>query len=270
MARYNVPIPGYGSLQQEWGRGLASIVDIDKVEQAIISFDPILYGDYNKDIRETRLALTILLGYALGRLDFNIAGYTTAFYGIAREFHLNNFQKVALAEAVTYYASRTDRINRARDLRGILERRVPLLSNPYALTYFAQFADDFNQALPNRLATRISSKVAKDMRMYKKTGKAKYITSIKREIRKTSLYSRVLQDMTSERYPYLSDDIYMSMAGTNLWAEHTWNSIAPVDYPCIVATGETVVVGMTFSNGLVSPPVHGNCFCYLTPRGILV
>lgn len=270
MARYNVPIPGYGSMQQEWGRGLASLIDTEELENIILGFDPVVSKDYSYDQNTNKLALAVLIGYTLNRLNFNIAGYTVAFYGIARDFHLNNFQKVALVEAFTYYSNRADRVVRVNALKEILERRVPPTINPYALPVFSQFADDFKQALPRRLSNRIASSVAKDARMYKKTGDAKYLRAIKTNIRKTTLYSRALQDMTGERYPYLSDDIYMSMAGSNLWSEHTWNSIAPVDYPCIVATGETVVVGDRFSNGLVSPPVHANCFCYLTPRGILV
>ncbi len=270
MARYNVPIPGYGSLQQEWGQGLASIIDIDRIEALILGFNPVVSSDYQRDLRENRLGLSLLIGTALTNLNFNVAGYTAAFYGIARDFHLNNFQKVALVEAVTYYASRKARYDRVRQLRNILEIRVPVLQYPYSLPYFADFADKFGQALPTRLAERVATRTAKSVRMYKKTGDKKYLTQIKTTLHRNSLYSRVLQDMTAERFPYLSDDIYLSMAGSNLWAEHQWNSIAPKDTNCILPTGEIVRVGAPFTNGLISPPAHGNCYCYLTPIGVLV
>lgn len=222
-------------------------------------------GTYYERKKQASLAVREIASRNLTS-DYQVMQFLDKFYSIAEAQIYKEALVVVTARKV---ASGLKKGQARRAAEQLLESPKALARN-YKTATTPQVANRMNQALRaktivkmgNNIGTEIASSTTKEgivnpVRLEKSVTKA---------LRGKAQYRNALLDTVSEQMSYTQNGIYNTYSSFGLWKSHRWTVVNPQDQECIVAAGQIVVVGEPFANGLVSPPVHPNCFCRLIPE----
>lgn len=274
MARFDVPIRGYQQLQVSEARKIAKVLSValaDVIEE-LAKLNIKVTNDWSADRKENRdlvrRKLILIIEKALRGYDYE--GYTDRIIDVSVEDHERRIAPLIFAAAIAAGLTRKDAKKRTDIMIKELRRVVDRTDSLFLGVDFIDNLTKLKKALPYRSATKLSNVMINDLRQYKKTGDEKYLKSAAKKLKQTRHYKNALYDATGDHFPDIHNSVYNGMAEAGLWTKHQWNSISPEDSKCKRPTGQIVRVGQKFNNGLIAPKVHPNCYCYLTPEGIII
>ncbi len=234
MARYDFPIVGFNKLQNSWADKFYNAIGLALLLEAYSAN----HSEPDQKGLKAFLIANLIINSSL------VARYNTEIVELILARDFKNLKQML---------SRLEPANKARLDSIKTEMEVTL-----GIMIDSGWLDQYNTRVQSALKFFIASKVAKEFVKLHKLDKTKAINNkYKAQLKRSLLDSNMhIGDIGSEMYSNIT---------SNYCASSMWMSASPEDEACIGPTGEVRKTGQPFSNGLIAPPVHYGCACYLVP-----
>ena len=234
MARYDFPIVGFNKLQKSWSTKFYNATGLLLLLEA--------WSVNNKEPDREALKAFLIANLYVDPAMANQYNKEIAELILKRDF--KNL-RVMLSKLSTVSKKESD------DL---------LSEMSIALGFYTESGQfkDHSAKLVERLKFYMAVKISKEYIRLHKLDSVKAINNrYEKQVRRALLDSNM-------HVGSISADIYNNVT-SNYCTHHMWMSVSPEDAICSGPTGETRKVGSSFSNGLIAPPAHYGCACYLIP-----
>lgn len=249
MARFDIPIDGVNEFQYRQAKAYLNSINIDEIEVAVLAYlDTLTEEDYKLTKKElARKIRDELRDQLIIVSNYDVQAYIDDWSNTSENF----IKKLAIGYLLLKGWKKLEAREAIKD------------GHLIAISSATFFGVRESQAILESLKARTLIKLTNNVVPYAVKKSAEKV--IRAAIQNKLVYQGALYDQFSTNMSTVYNNIYDGYSSLGLWPKHRWQSFRPQDWECQIATDEVVEVGRAFSNGLVSPPVHDNCFCILIP-----
>lgn len=233
MARYDFPIAGFNRLQNEWSIRFYEAIGLSLLLEAYTSNNS---SPEQKNLK-TFLITNLTVDFAM------VVAYNKAIAELILKRDAKNIKRM---------------LSKLKSDKQLISRIEDEMELSLGLMLDSGVFDRYNIDVQGGIKFFIASKVAKDfIKLYKLDKQNAIKHRYEKQVRKSLLDANI-------NVGKLSSDIFNNIT-SNYSTHNMWMSQSPEDVACSGPTGETRKIGDPFSNGLIAPPVHYGCACYLVP-----